>query len=184
MNVSVVITAYKRYNFLPYAIESVLKQTEKPKEIIVVADEPEKVPYKDKVYVVESKNEKYGSMILEGVKACSGDLISFLEDDDLFHPEKIERVKKFFENKEIVAVHNSPEFIDLEGKVVGENNPLVQSVKNKKQPRFQVILDKKTLFDYWKNICFFALIIIFHLLPLEERFLKNTRECLIRLNSL
>lgn len=128
-------------------------------------------------------------MILEGVKACSGDLISFLEDDDLFHPEKIERVKKFFENKEIVAVHNSPEFIDLEGKVVGENNPLVQSFKNKKQPRFQVILDKKNAFRLWEKYPFLRSYYNLSSFTVRREIFEKykgvfNQECLIRLNSL
>ena len=97
-SVSVVITAYNRPDFLRDAIESVLSQTVPAKEIIVVDDcspkalQPVIDSYGDKViYFRLEKNSGANTARNKGVSLASGDFIAFLDDDDVWFPEKLER---------------------------------------------------------------------------------------------
>ena len=96
--VSVVITAYNRPDFLRDAIESVLAQTISAKEIIVVDDcspkplQPVIDLFGDQIiYHRLEKNSGANVARNKGVSLASGDFIAFLDDDDVWFPEKLER---------------------------------------------------------------------------------------------
>lgn len=101
--ISVIITTHGRSSRLKDAIESVLKQTYNDIEIIVVDDNSDLPNERLKT---ERIVKKYGCIrLLEntrnlggaesrnvGIRAAKGDLISFLDDDDQFLPEKLEKL--------------------------------------------------------------------------------------------
>lgn len=102
--VSIIIPTFKRPTTLDRAIDSVLKQTYKEIEIIVVDDnnpgsegrkltEEKMLAYKDNPQVIYVKHEfnKNGSAARNtGASVSKGELIGFLDDDDVFLPRKIE----------------------------------------------------------------------------------------------
>lgn len=101
--VSVIIPTYNRYEFLRNAIESVLEQTYKNFEIIAVNDGSSQDEYYIKEFSEEVKiinletNQKniLGYVSNEyvrnfGIKAAKGKYIAFLDDDDIWMPEKLE----------------------------------------------------------------------------------------------
>ena len=74
--VSVVIPSIpSRMEYLQRAVQSVKNQTYKNIEIITIMD--------DTINSNQARNK--------GVKLAKGDFIAFLDDDDIWHPEKIER---------------------------------------------------------------------------------------------
>ncbi|EFC7328542.1 glycosyltransferase family 2 protein, partial [Escherichia coli] len=96
--VSVVIPTHSRPNLLRKAIESVLNQTYKPCEIIVV-DDTESEETARCLSVINSDipiRLKYntssgaGSSRNLGAKIANGDFVAFLDDDDLWLPTKLE----------------------------------------------------------------------------------------------
>ena len=101
--VSVVIPTYKRVDTLDRAIESVLIQSYKNIEVVVVDDnnpdtegrlaaENLMKKYDDapQVHYVQHPYNKNGSAARNtGVRASSGDYVAFLDDDDEYLPEKI-----------------------------------------------------------------------------------------------
>lgn len=101
--VSVVIPTYGRTSFLEEAIESVVNQTYSNIEIIVCDDNSHfpnvrkqvksivsKYP---KCKLIENENNLGGALNRnEGIKASKGELISFLDDDDVYLPTRIEKV--------------------------------------------------------------------------------------------
>ena len=102
--VSVIIPTYRRPSLLGRAIDSVLNQTYKNIEIIVVSDnniadeydkETEKVikPYvaKGVKYLSAIGNQGGALARNRGLKVAIGDYVNFLDDDDLFYPDKIEK---------------------------------------------------------------------------------------------
>ena len=105
MLVSVLIDNYNYANFLPECIESVLNQTYKNFEIIIVDDGSmdnskeiiENYAKKDKrIKPIFKENGGQASAFNEGIKHCNGDLICFLDSDDLFEKTKLQEVIKIY----------------------------------------------------------------------------------------
>ena len=94
MKISVVIPAYNRVATLARAIDSVLAQTQKVEEIIVVDDgsddaTSEVVKMYPDVLLLRQKNMGVSSARNNGVMMASSAWIAFLDSDDVWHPEKI-----------------------------------------------------------------------------------------------
>ncbi len=105
MLVSVLIDNYNYANFLPECIESVLNQTYQNFEIIIVDDGSKdnskeiikNYAKKDKrIKPVFKKNGGQASAFNEGFKHCNGELICFLDSDDLFEKNKLEEIIKIY----------------------------------------------------------------------------------------
>jgi glycosyltransferase involved in cell wall biosynthesis len=106
ISVSLIIPAYKDAATLGRAIDSVLAQTRKPDEIIVINDcSPETdsieevlLHYPEIVYVKNPVNLGLAASRNVGVKTASGEIICFLDADDELQSQKIEfqlKVYKF-----------------------------------------------------------------------------------------
>jgi len=113
--VSVVIPTYNGKEYLGEAIQSVLDQTYPHFEIIVVDDaSPEDVSHivnsftDARVrYIQHVKNRGAVAARKTGVGASSGDIIGFLDQDDLFHKHKLEtHLNYFLKNPEIGLTYN------------------------------------------------------------------------------
>ncbi|AGJ62261.1 glycosyltransferase [Saccharolobus islandicus] len=118
MKSAVIITVYKRYKYINEALNSVLSQTVKPDQIIIVADNPKMLSSSINTTVIEADYPQLGKKIFEAIKALGDDIdiVYFLEDDDMFHKNKIEYINKIFEKRrDIVTIHNSRELVDEYG---------------------------------------------------------------------
>lgn len=97
--VSVIIPAYNRAHCIQRAIQSVQSQTYKDLEIIVINDgstdntgEIVKSIPDDRIrYICCETNRGAGAARNEGMKAAEGSYIAFLDSDDEWLPEKIEK---------------------------------------------------------------------------------------------
>ena len=95
--VSVIIPTYNRSNVIHKAIESVLQQTYKNLELIVVDDgstdntSDTLASYKDKLTVIHQNNAGPSAARNRGVESSRGQIIAFQDSDDLWLPTKIER---------------------------------------------------------------------------------------------
>jgi glycosyltransferase involved in cell wall biosynthesis len=93
--VSAVITVFNQQSFIEATIESVLRQTYRCDEIIVVDDgssdaTAERVSaFGDAVILIRQKNSGVAEARNAGVRRASGDLIAFLDGDDIWAPGKI-----------------------------------------------------------------------------------------------
>ena len=118
--VSVIIPTYSRPDNIVRAIDSVLAQTYKNIEIIVVDDNGVGTPYQietEKIladYIVQNqitylKHEvnKNGSAARNtGFCASHGEYVNFLDDDDVFLPQKIEKqVKRLLNSNDYDACY-------------------------------------------------------------------------------
>ena len=101
MTVSVIIPSYNRYDNLLNAINSVKQQTFNDYEIIVVSDGSTDKRYHndiDNVKIIrlaKSSKQKLGYSCgsvprNEGLKIATGEYIAFLDDDDIWMPNKLE----------------------------------------------------------------------------------------------
>jgi len=97
MLVSTIIPTYNRAETIERAVNSVLNQTWKEMEVIVVddgsTDETVEVlkKYGDKIRVIRQKNGGPAAARNTGIKAATGEIIAFLDSDDSWMPAKIER---------------------------------------------------------------------------------------------
>jgi glycosyltransferase involved in cell wall biosynthesis len=112
MRVSVVIPTFNYGRFIAEAIESVLRQTRAADEIIVVDDgstdgtEAVVAAFGDKVRYLRQENAGVCAARNRGVAESSGDVIAFLDADDIWHAGKIEKqLEKFAADAEIGLVH-------------------------------------------------------------------------------
>ena len=102
MSISVIIPAHNAEQFLAAAIESVLAQTRPATEIIVVndgsTDRTERIARQfASVQLHSTPNEGAGAARNTGVRSATSDLISFLDADDLWLPEKLSLQMQQFE---------------------------------------------------------------------------------------
>lgn len=92
--VSIVIPVYNGERYLGEAIESVLAQTYRPVEVIVIDDGSTDSgagiarSYKEVRYIYQT-NQGTGMARNVGIAAARGDFIAFLDHDDLWTPNKL-----------------------------------------------------------------------------------------------
>ena len=101
--ISCIVPVYNGEKYLAEAIESILAQSYRPLEIIVVDDgstdeTPQVVAgFKDQVVYLEQSNKGPSATRNLGVSASRGDFVAFLDPDDLWHPDKLARQMARFE---------------------------------------------------------------------------------------
>ncbi len=111
---SVVVPTYGRPEFLPEAIESVVDQTYDEIELVVVDDcspspvEPQLdgVDTGDRTLRVVRHEENQGANAARstGIEASDGEFVAFIDDDDVWLPEKVERQVAAFEDPDVGLV--------------------------------------------------------------------------------
>jgi hypothetical protein len=113
---SIIITSYNYEKFLPRAIDSALRQTYLVKEIIVVddgsTDDSRKIiaGYGDQIIPIFKKNGGLISATNAGFSASQGEIIFFLDADDIFSPHKVTEMVNYFlqvmpQNPEALIFH-------------------------------------------------------------------------------
>lgn len=102
MRISVIIPNYNYGDFLTGTINSLLSQSEKIDEIIVVddgsTDNSRSIleAYGDKIMAVFQENKGQAAAISNGYSKATGDLICLLDSDDYFAPDKIKILKQLY----------------------------------------------------------------------------------------
>lgn len=124
--VSVIIPTYNYARFLAQAIDSALAQTLMPREVIVVddgsTDDTARVleAYADGITVIRQPNLGVAAARNAGAARAEGELLAFLDADDVWLPEKLERqVAKFESDAGLGLVHCGMEEIDESGEGLG-----------------------------------------------------------------
>lgn len=125
--VTAVIPTYNRSQYLKEAIESVVNQSYKNIEVLVI-DDGSSSNYAEAI-CAEFPNCRYhfkengglSSARNFGIKLSKGAYIAFLDDDDFWETSKIEKqVSVLLENPSIDCVHSSVAVVDEKGKLTGK----------------------------------------------------------------
>lgn len=128
--VSVIIPTYNYGHFIPFALESLLLQTypRECMEIIVVDDGStddtcEVVKkYDEKIRYIYQENKGVAGAINTGIANAKGEIITFLDSDDIWHSSRIEKVAGEFINKSDAGiVYHLIELIDSDNATVYKN---------------------------------------------------------------
>lgn len=126
--VSVITPSYNTARFIPETIECVLNQTYTNWEMIIVDDCSEDhtdevvKPYLADQRIKYFKNEKHSGAAASRNKAlreAKGRWIAFLDSDDLWEPEKLEKQIRFMEKNAYHFSYTNYSEIDEAGKPLG-----------------------------------------------------------------
>ncbi len=115
-SVSVVVATYKRETELKKALESLAEQTYTCMEIILIDDNGND-EWNGKVFeIVDGFRKRYPDIVLEyivnnpnqgsaktrniGINSAKGDYVTFLDDDDIYLPDKIRKQVEFMETNQ------------------------------------------------------------------------------------
>ena len=126
MKVSIIITVYNLEHYIEEALQSAINQTYKNLEILVVddcsSDNSKKIIQKYKDYIQYIRLDKNVGVLLatcEGLKAASGDIITFLDGDDIWHTDKVQEIVNLYEqDNDYVLISHDYEYIDENGKKI------------------------------------------------------------------
>lgn len=118
--VSVVIASYNMGQYLPLAVESILAQTYKNLELIVIddgsTDDTEKtiqpLLVDARLTYIRQENQGQPKAKNNGIANCKGDFIAFCDGDDLWAPDKLEVQMPMFERAEVGIVYSEVSYID------------------------------------------------------------------------
>jgi glycosyltransferase involved in cell wall biosynthesis len=111
--VSVIIPSYNCARYVRQAVESALAQTYSPVEIIVVddgsTDETEQVlaPYRSHIRYLRQANRGLPGARNAGIRISQGEVLAFLDADDVWYPEKLElQVELLLADPQVALVHS------------------------------------------------------------------------------
>ncbi|HEY9642482.1 MAG TPA: glycosyltransferase [Coleofasciculaceae cyanobacterium] len=123
--VSIIINNYNYGRFLNFAIDSALNQTYPHIEVIVVDDGSTDnsreiiASYGERVIPLFKENGGHASTFNAGFKICHGEIVCFLDSDDLFCPDKVEECVRVLvekmQNNPLVMVYHLLEIVDQAG---------------------------------------------------------------------
>jgi len=121
MKLTVAVVAYGRYKYLDEAVASVARQTRPPDEVLVFTDNREAVrPVFQKhgldVEILQEPDLTYCATFARIGETASGDYVLPLDDDDVFKPEKLERLEPVLKEGRWTLVKHAADFIDAESK--------------------------------------------------------------------
>jgi GT2 family glycosyltransferase len=122
---SVVIPAYEVADTVGEAVESALAQTVAPFEVIVVDDgstdgtEEALRPYSERITLLSKDNGGPASARNLGVAHARGELVSFLDADDVYEPARIEALGRLAASRPDLDVLMTDAGLEVEGQVVG-----------------------------------------------------------------
>lgn len=122
--VSVVIPTYNSAHYIQEAIDSVLRQTYLPVEIIVVDDgstDDAREVLKDfieskKISYILKKNGGPASARNLGIQHSNGEFVAFLDADDIWESDKLEKQMKFFVDSAVGLVYSDMVFFGAKTK--------------------------------------------------------------------
>ncbi len=131
MKVSIIISNYNYARYLPAAIDSALAQTYPDSEIIVVDDGStddsrnviaqfqQRAP--DRIKAIFQENQGQGGAFNAGFEASSGEIIAFLDADDVWKPNKLQRVVEALSTPDVVGTMHQLDIIDGDGNVTNSS---------------------------------------------------------------
>mgnify|MGYP001570963916 CR=1 FL=1 len=132
--ISICIPCWNQAKYLPEAIESVLAQTVKPYEIIVISDgSPDETRYVARSYdvkYIETTNRGLASARNTGIMNMTGDYFYPLDADDKMLPNCIERVSQVIEGTDADIVAPSFRCFGVNNdEVILTPNPTIEDFK-------------------------------------------------------
>lgn len=132
MKVSVIIPTFERNDLICRAVDSVYAQTWKDLEVIVVDDNLPDSDWQmrtqealkkyagrsDFIYLKTSGRTGGGAARNHAILKATGTYVAFLDDDDRYLPEKIEKQVRFMEDHQLDLSYQDVKWLDSDDKLV------------------------------------------------------------------
>lgn len=126
--VSVIVPVYNVEKYLKQCLDSIVNQTYKNLEIIIVNDGTKDNSMKiveeylqdKRIKVINKKNGGLGSARNRGIEEATGDYISFVDSDDYIDLNMYEKLINVIRGEEII-IFNHSRFDDITGEIVKKN---------------------------------------------------------------
>jgi teichuronic acid biosynthesis glycosyltransferase TuaG len=160
--VSIILPYYKKKDFILLTIQSILKQTYKNFEVIIVNDDQsneskdilENIKKKDTRISIINNENNFGAGLSrnEAIKIAKGKYLAFCDADDLWEMNKLENQLNFMKKKNINFSFTSYNIINDLGNIIG-NRKAYEEITFKQLLRScdiglsTVIVEKKTIND-------------------------------------
>lgn len=123
LTISIAMATYNGERYLREQLDSLAAQTYPPAELVVTDDGSKdatleileqfaaSAPFPVRVFRNE-KNLGYGSNFMRAASLCTGDLISFADQDDKWYPEKLASCVRTFQDEQVILCVHSAEMWD------------------------------------------------------------------------
>ena len=157
--ISVIIPYYQKKKYITSSINSVLKQSYKNLELLIIYDDTnhedltilnnlKKRDKRVKIFI-NKKNLGAGLSRNKGIKLSRGKFIAFLDSDDLWSRNKLKKQIFFMKQHKIKISHTSYYIINYKNKVIGQRRAKdlshKQLLKSCDIGLSTIILDKKLI---------------------------------------
>jgi glycosyltransferase involved in cell wall biosynthesis len=127
--VSVIIPVYNGERYLEQTIQSVITQTENRWEIIIVNDgstdasqkilDAQQAVLKERCHIITSQNKGVSCARNTAVRFSTGKYIAFLDQDDLWHSEKLDKqIQVLSDNTSIDLIYSNESVINDKGDLI------------------------------------------------------------------
>jgi glycosyltransferase involved in cell wall biosynthesis len=160
--VSIITPIYNGKQYISETIKSALAQTYKNFELLLINDgstdnsaEIIRSYFNDeRIIYIEQKNSGVASARNTAIRVAKGKYIGFLDQDDLWHKNKLEEQVAILENDENIAlIHSKQDFIDSQGNeinfnwIIGGTGDCFADIFIKNKIAVLTVLIRKTILD-------------------------------------
>ena len=141
--ISIIIPFYKKKEYIAQTINSVIKQSYKNFELILIYDDPDKSDLKyvkkilknikRKKIIINDNNIGAGLSRNLGILKAKGKYISFIDSDDIWKKDKLK-------NQLLFMLNNKIEFCFTSYSIINEKNSIIKFIKAKKNIDYEDLI--------------------------------------------
>ena len=159
--ISIIMTYYQKSEYIHETIRSILKQSLKDFEIIIIDDEVSENSQKvlseikkldTRIKIFRNKeNLGAGQSRNNAINLCKGKYIAFCDCDDLWKPQKLEKQINFMEKNKLKFSFTSYEIINFKNSIIGfrkaEKNLTFKQLRNSCDIGLSTVIVKREVFN-------------------------------------